>query len=75
MIFAKKLVLSLQILRFFFFFAIAIFRQAVCQNVSGFYIFILSSLIYSKIWLIRFVDDHQCGYITQWGKKKKPSTS
>jgi hypothetical protein len=35
--------------------AIAIFRQAVCQNVTGFYIFILSSLIYSKIWLIPFV--------------------
>jgi hypothetical protein len=60
MIFAKKLGLSLQILRdFFSSSAIAVFRQAVCQNVAGFYIFILFSLTSSKIWLILFEDDHE----------------
>jgi hypothetical protein len=71
MIFAKKFgPKSPDFEGFFFSSAIAVFRQAVCQNVAGFYIFILFSLTSSKIWLILFVDDHECGYITQSGKKK-----
>jgi hypothetical protein len=41
------------------------------QNVVNVLNFLLSSLTCSQIWLIPLVDDHQCGYITKLGKKKK----
>jgi hypothetical protein len=34
-------------------------------------IFLLSSLMGSQNSLIPLVDDHQCGYITEFGEKKQ----
>jgi hypothetical protein len=36
-----------------------------------FYLFLLSSLTCSQIWLISLVDDHQCGFITELLEKNK----
>jgi hypothetical protein len=53
---------------------IARFLQQVpagSQNIERFFVFKLSYLAYSQIWLNFVVDDHQFGYITEMKVKKE----